>query len=316
MPVPQVSAAETAKDGDGTLTFLFENDAFAATDRHYTSGLQISYLSAIRSADGIASKMFRWLPGNDGADLRIGWQIGQTIFTPDDKDSAELLPTQRPYAGWLYAGASLIYNTDRHVDTWSIALGTIGPDAKGEQLQNSVHEWSDNNRANGWNNQLGNQAGGMLVIERKWRALAQTDILRLGADFMPHIGLTLGNIEQYANAGFTVRVGNDLDNDFGPPRIRPSLPGSDYFVPHDRWSWYLYGGIDGRYVDKNIFIDDNAEQDLFNIEKAKWVADFQGGLVVTRGNFRMAYTYVVRTKEFAQQEEGDRFGSLAFTWKF
>jgi hypothetical protein len=317
MLAPSAQAVDDQSD-EGTLTLLLENDVFAATDRHYTNGLQLSYLTAPRASDGFVSKFFSWLPGNQDSEVRVGWQLGQTIYTPDDKDAFELLPDQRPYAGWLYAGVSLVYSSDRHIDTWSLAYGTVGPDANGEELQNSVHEWSDNDPANGWSNQIGNQRGGMLVVERKWRALAQTELLRLGVDFMPHLGVSLGNIEQYANAGFSLRIGNDLDNDFGPPRIRPSLPGSDYFVPHDRWSWYLFAGIDGRYVDKSIFIDDNAETEagLFDIEKKRWVADAQGGLVVTRGNFRMAYTYVYRTEEFEQQLEGDQFGSLSFTWRF
>jgi len=312
----QCQSALGANDEKGTLTVLLENDAFATTDQHYTNGFQLSYLTAPREEGGLASNVFGWIPGNANSDVRVGWQLGHAIFTPNDKVASELLPEERPYAAWLYGGLSLIYSSDRHIDTWSLTVGTVGPDAKGEEIQNSIHEWSDNQRANGWDNQLDNQLGGTLIVERKWRKLAQMDVLRLGVDFMPHVGVSIGNIEQYANSGFTVRLGNDLDNDFGPPRIRPSLPGSDYFVPHDNWSWYLFAGIDGRYVDKNIFIDDNDKNDLFNIEKNDWVADAQAGLVITRGDFRMAYTYVYRSAEFKQQTEKDRFGSLAFTWRF
>lgn len=313
---PNVFATPAATDESGAFNLLLENDALAATDRHYTSGLQLSYLTAPRPADSWLSALLGWLPGNGEGETRLGWQLGQSIFTPDDKESSEFLPDQRPYAAWLYAGLSLVYSTDTHIDTWSLNYGTIGPDAKGEEVQNKVHEWLDATIANGWQYQLGNRRGGALIVERKWRALAQTKILRFGVDFMPHVGVSLGNIEQYANTGFTMRIGNDLDNDFGPPRIRPSLPGTAYFVPHDRWSWYLFAGVDGRYVDKNIFLDDSAEHELWNIEKKDWVADAQAGLVLTRGDFRFAYTYVYRTEEFEQQKEPDRFGSLGFTWRF
>src|SRR5690606_36438783 len=101
--------------------------------------------------------------------------------------------------------------------------------------------------------------------------------------------------------GFTLRVGNDLDNDFGPPRIRPSLPGSGYFVPHDDWSWYLFAGVDTRFVERNIFVDDNDLESMLAIEKNRWVNDVQAGLVLTRGDVRMSYTLVHRSKEFVQQ---------------
>jgi lipid A 3-O-deacylase len=300
----------------GAFSLLLENDEFARQDRHYTNGLQLSWLTAPRPDGSLAAHAINWLPGNGNAKVRIGWQLGQSLFTPNDKEASDLLPDERPYAGWLYAGFSLVSSTAVHVDTWSLLAGTTGPDAKGEEVQNHVHEWIDATNANGWEHQIGNQAGGMLIIERKWRALAQTRVYRFGVDFMPHLGVALGNIEQYANAGFSLRIGNDLDNDFGPPRIRPSLPGSGWFDPHDGWSWYLFAGVDGRYIDKSIFIDDHADSGRWNIEKEPWVADMQGGLVMTYGDFRFAYTYVVRTEEFNLQPEPDRFGSLALTWRF
>jgi lipid A 3-O-deacylase len=308
--------AANTLDQAGSLNVLLENDAFAATDHHYTNGLEISWLTPPHTADSIASRIAGWLPGNGEGEVRLGWQFGHTIFTPDDKESRELVPDQRPYAAWLYGGASIIYSDDVHIDTWSLILGTVGPRAGGEKLQEATHDWFDANESRGWDNQIGNRVGGVVIVERKWRALAQTRVLRFGADFMPHVGIALGNIATYVNGGFTVRVGNDLDNDFGPPRIRPSLPGSGYFVPHDNWSWYLFAGVDARFVERNIFVDDNDLESSLAIEKERWVNDVQAGLVLTRGDFRMSYTFVHRSEEFVQQAQADRFGSLAFTWRF
>ena len=312
--IPQPTAA--ADEGGHSMNLLLENDAFAATDRHYTNGLEFLYLTSPRDPEGIAAWLSGWLPGNEGAELRVGLQLGQDLFTPDDKAAAELLPDDRPYAAWLYAGLSVVYSTPSHIDTWSLNVGTVGPDAGGEDVQNSVHDWLGSTEANGWRHQIADQKGGMLVVERKWRALAQTEMLRLGVDLMPHVGFAAGNIQTHANAGFSMRLGNDLDNDFGPPRIRPSLPGSAYFEPHDNLAWYLFVGVDGRYVERNIFIDDHDRASLWSIDKERWIGDAQAGLVVTRGDFRMAYTYVYRTREFEQQEEPDQFGALAFTWRF
>lgn len=303
-------------DHSGSLNVLMENDAFAATDHHYTNGLEISYLTPPWSGDSFAMRIARWLPGNAGGEVRVGWQFGHSIFTPDDKEARELVPDQRPYAAWLYGGASIVYSDEAHIDTWSLVLGTVGPHAAGEALQNMAHDWFDAHESRGWDNQIGNRIGGILIIERKWRALAQARVLRFGADFMPHVGVSLGNVATYVNAGFTMRVGNGLDNDFGPPRIRPSLPGSGYFVSHDEWSWYLFAGVDGRLVERNIFVDDNDLKSLLTIDEKRWVNDVQAGLVLTRGDFRMSYTLVHRSKEFDQQLQADRFGSLALTWRF
>lgn len=298
----------------GTLTLLVENDAFAATDHHYTSGFEVSWLSAPRPAASFASRLAESLPGG-GAQVRVGWQFGQSIFTPADKDSRALVADERPYAAWLYGGLSFVSITPAHIDTMSLLLGTVGPNAQGEALQSAVHHWLDDGESRGWENQVGNALGGMLVVERKWRMLLR-DGISLDADIMPHVGMALGNVATYANAGFTVRLGKQLDRDFGPPQIRPSLPGSGYFVPGDDWTWYLFAGVDGRIVERNIFIDDNDLGPLLDIRKERRVTDLQAGFVLSRGDFRAACTFVQRSEEFDRQREPDRFGSLAFTWRF
>ncbi len=292
----------------GTFNILLENDIFAGTDRHYTNGLKMSYLSA-------PFREGHQEDGRETADWRVGFHVGQSIFTPNDKDAAQPLPNQRPYAGWLYGGFSLLRAKSNVLDTISASYGTIGPDAKGEEVQNKVHDFFDNDRVRGWDNQLDNETGGIVVFERKWRNLYRGRMTGLELDVMPHVGMALGNIEAYANAGITLRIGNDLANDFGPPRIRPSLPGSGFFEPQDRWGWYLFLGVDGRYVEENIFLEGDGPV-LSNIEKEDWVADAQAGLVLTRRNFRFSYTLVQRSKEFDRQDEADRFGSLALTWRF
>jgi hypothetical protein len=69
-----------------------ESEAFAATDHHYTNGLEISCLTRPRIGDSVAGRIAGWLPGNGDGEVRVGWQSGHTIFTPDDKESRELVP--------------------------------------------------------------------------------------------------------------------------------------------------------------------------------------------------------------------------------
>lgn len=290
----------------GTLNVLIENDSFAVTDRHYTNGLQISYLSDPLGDQSAAS---------DQPQLRLGWQLGQSLFTPDDTRASTPLPDQRPYAGWLYAGFSLVRSTNSHIDSVTVQIGTTGPDARGEQAQNNLHAIVGSDDARGWDNQIENTRGGTLILERKWRALFEHQMSGFGVDIMPHVGLAAGNIERYANAGFSIRLGNDLRSDFGPPRIRPSLPGSAFFQPVDANGWYFFVGIDARYVDRNIFLEGDTPF-ASNIEREHWVGDLQAGFVFTRRTFRVSYTHVYRTEEFKQQDKPDRFGSLAFSWRF
>src|SRR3546814_8870959 len=102
----------------------------------------------------------------------------------------------------------------------------------------------------------------------------------LGVDVTPHLGAALGNVYTYGAGGLTLRFGEDLPDDYGPPRIRPALPGSDYFRPTDDFGWYFFAGAEGRIVARNIFLDGNTFKDSHSVDKRPLVADLQAGIAV------------------------------------
>lgn len=281
-------------DPGGTFSLLLENDAVADTDHRYTNGFELSYLSA-------ASDSGR----------RFGIRLGHQIFTPDDTDTTEPLPDQRPYAAWAYAGFSLVYDRGNTLDTWLLNVGIVGPDAKGEDLQESVHELLGSHQSNGWANQLGNEVGAQLIYERRWRGLLQTRGGGFGVELTPHVGGSLGNIQTYANAGFTFRFGNDLRSDYGVPRIRPSLPGSAFFEPRDAFGWYVFAGVDGRATAHDIFLDGNTTRESLSVDRKPFTVDLQAGLALIIKRVRLSYTYVLRSKQYEGQPDPDRFGSVS-----
>jgi lipid A 3-O-deacylase len=67
----------------------------------------------------------------------------------------------------------------------------------------------------------------VLMYERKWRSLYGLPIPGFTPDLTPSVGTVIGNIYTYGAVGATAHIGFDLRRDYGPPRIRPSLPGSD-----------------------------------------------------------------------------------------
>lgn len=306
-----------AKSTSGTWNFVVENDAFTNTDRHYTSGVQLSYLSAVDHLPGWLRVTADLLPGFDEkTKLRAGFQLGHNIYTPDNTEATEFLPDQRPYAGWLYGGVAVVAETDKGLDTWLLNLGVVGPSAQGEEVQNGVHELIGSPEAKGWDNQLENQFAGALIYEHRWRNLWQSDGIGLGIDFNPHLGFSVGNIGTYVNAGATLRFGNDVGVDFGPPRIRPSLPGSGYFAPRDAFAWYAFIGVDGRAVVYNLLLEGETRRERNEIDIKPLVADAQAGIVVMFRKIRLGYTYVYRTEEFGGQDQPDQFGSLSLSVKF
>jgi lipid A 3-O-deacylase len=311
--------AFAADEKSGSFNFLWENDIIGGTDHHYTNGVELSYLS-------IEDHLWDWfrsgssmLPGVDTDDhLRVGVSLGQSLFTPDDTDATLPLPEERPYAGWLYAGVAVIANEGNQLDTYVLNLGVVGPSAYGEEVQNGFHDLIGDGHANGWANQIEDEFGYQLLYEHRWRNIGggKKQMGPLQLDFSPHVGFSVGNVATYANGGITVRLGTDLRNDYGVPRIRPSLPGSSFFQPRDGLGWYIFAGIDARAIAYNVFLDGDASTYDVSIRKETFVYDGQTGLAVMWRGFRFAYTYVIRSQEFEGQEQPDRFGSIGFTFRF
>jgi hypothetical protein len=307
-------------DDRGAFTILFENDVFGALgdDHHYTQGLRFSYLSREDSVWDWVENGARKLPFYpDGGRMRATYAIGQNLYTPEDISATELIEDDRPYAAWLYAGVGLVADTRRSLDTVEFSIGVVGPAALGEELQRWVHKIIDSPDPKGWHNQIGNELTIQLFHERRWRKLWEPGFLEaigLHTDVTPHIGGALGNVYIHAAAGGTLRLGTDLPADYGTPRIRPSLPGSEFFAPTRNFSGYLFAGLEVRGVLRNIFLDGNTFRDSHSVEKYPVVGDFQGGIAAVAFNVRLAFTYVVRTREFVLQDDADKFG--AFTLSF
>jgi len=126
----------------------------------------------------------------------------------------------------------------------------------------------------------------------------------------------LGNVDTDASVGATVRLGYDLPADYGPPRIRPTIPGSDFFVPSENLGGYLFAGVQGQAVARNIFLDGNTFESSPSVDK-KWdVGSLQAGATLIDGNVRLSYTQVFMTKEFDTQRNPEIFGSLTLSYRY
>lgn len=305
-------------DACESFSILIENDVFVGTDRHYTNGFRASCLSAEGKLPAYGEWLGRNLPilAENGA-KRIGFAVGQNMYTPEDISIATPQPADRPWAGWLYGEVSIVSETRERLDSAALSVGVIGPWSGAEWTQKRWHEMIRAQNPKGWDNQLDNEPAVNLTLDRQWRYLALPNLLGLNADVTPHVGGALGNVFTHAAAGATFRFGKDLVDDFGgPPRIRPSLPGAAHFTPHDGFGWYVFAGAEGRAVARNIFLDGNTFGAGPSVDRKIFVGDVQIGAALIFSRVRLTYTTVFRTKEFRGQDEGDIFGAISLTARF
>jgi hypothetical protein len=312
LPVPALAAEEA-----GTLSLIFENDLFYDTDRNYTNGVRAAWLSGPESTPDWLLRAARWFPlFPKGGTVRTSYALGQNMYTPENIELENPPGDDRPYAGWLYGSAGVIAETGRRLDQLELSLGVVGPASLAEQTQKRVHEITGSPKPRGWDTQLENEPAFVLTYQRSWRGFVSDTVSGFAFDVTPHAGGALGNVFTYANGGLTLRVGRRLPVDYGPPRIQPSLPGSGFFVPQERLGWYLFAGVDGRAVARNIFLDGNTFRDSRSVDKEPLVGDLQFGAALTWRNLRLSYTHVLRTREFETQDDTDDFGALSLSVRF
>ena len=303
----------------------FENDLFGGgTDRHFTHGSRI--FAVTKPIDWIADMADKvpWFSmdkamkeGRERLQARSAVSLGQNIFTPADITETELIEDDRPYAGWLYMGFGIAANQGtKRFDQLELNIGVVGPSSMAEDVQTTWHDWFDLGEPEGWDNQLRDELGVVLYYEQARRFDVKEFALGLKWDFMPHFGGAVGNVHTFGKLGFTCRLGPDLTVDFGPPRIRPSMPGSGFYKAGDRLTWYLFVGGEARLVAHNIFLDGNTFKDSHSVDKKPLTGDVQVGLVMQYSGLRISYTQIFRAQEFNGQDDADKFGSFAISYQF
>ena len=259
-----------------------ENDVFSNpyfgdhTDRHYTQGLKLTYLGADDDLPRWASKVSDTLPlwGIHTNAQNLGYVFGQNMYTPQNLESNALITTDRPYAGWLYGGVYLQRRgkTDGAgvpvMESFELDLGVTGRPSLAGTTQVAFHRIFFNySIPRGWNNELTGEPGLLLKYARLWRLSFNGQAARY-IDLIPHVGAKVGNIEISGNMGATVRVGVNLPDDFGVQIIdSPASLGGGITSKPQPFALYFFGGVDGRAVGHNLFLDGSTFQGGPSVER-------------------------------------------------
>jgi hypothetical protein len=332
-PCAGIAAPGGQNSDDAVYSLQFENDLFGnrKTDHDYTHGTRFSYMSAPEQQQWIrdwASKIPYFVRMEDNADVRVNLSLGQSIFTPDDITVRTLQPKDRPYAGWLYAGAGVISRgvdgTDDKMERslgikrLELDVGFIGPMALARESQTAVHSLFGFKKPKGWGNQLPNEFDFVFYGERLWGpydVLPPLTVPVLGEvrmDIAPHIGGALGTVFDYAATGLTLRLGTNLLQTWSPPRVRPSLPGAEFYEAGGV-KGYIFAAGEVRAVARNIFLDGATFTSTQSVKKQPVVFDAQVGFALIFGPVQFSFTNIFRTREFNEQPQPDDFGAISIS---
>lgn len=264
------------------VSIIAENDFIYHTDNFFTHGTRLQYI-----------------------DDRCGYTIGQNIYTPHDKNSKDLIPTDRPYAGYLYGSIFDTIYSDNGDSLWGeLQVGMIGPDTYAEQTQIFIHELIHSKIPLGWDNQIPNHFA-FLLINRYTTHIYEKEYFAID----PYIGSSLGNLADIINIGFNIYAGYNLPPDRNQQRIIP-------FKGNIEKEWnsyaYLYAGIEPKLVLYNMLLEDHR----FSIHPESFVYDRNVGAVFGCEYFELSFTLCFRSKEFEEQYKAESFGSAKISVNF
>jgi hypothetical protein len=271
-------------------------------------------MSPTGQVPGPLAALGHWLLG-DGQQ-RLGLELSQNIFTPLNDKVANPPLNDRPYAALLIGTISLIQDTDTTRTALALGLGVIGPDALGRDVQNGFHDLIGQGSVNGWGTQLQNQPVIQLTADRTWR-VPLGGIGGLETDVLPSVSVGAGTFRIYGQAGGTVRVGQGLQSDFGAPRIRPGLTGTDAYAQTQPFSWYIFAGVDGQAVAWDETLDGLPFESSRHVSRQPFVGEFQAGFALMAWGLRFTAMQVLQSNEFRGQTNGlFQFSSASISVKF
>ena len=309
------AVAAPADDPSHTLTIQIDNDSTnPGSDKYYTSGERISYVSPTGRVPVPIAALGRALLGE--GQQRFGLELSQNIYTPRFTKPNNPPLNDRPYAAVLLGTLSLIQDTDTSRTALGLGLGVIGPAALGRQVQNGFHDLIGQGDVHGWGTQIGNQPVIQLTADRTWRIPIAT-LGGLEADVLPSLSAGAGTFRIYAQGGGQIRIGQGLESDFGAPRIRPGLNGTDAYLQTRPFAWYVFAGADGQAVAWDETLDGLPFGSSRHVSRSPLVGEFQGGISLLAFGMRLTALHVVRSNEFRSQRGGlFQFSSVALSVKF
>lgn len=285
------------------LIFRTDNDAylFEKKDGYYTNGMFLKLNVATEKLD---HKIIN------------SYELGQMIFTPENvnfyRDGSGI---DRPFCGYLYASYNrAIFLPQEQVVQWAISIGTVGPNALGQNVQELIHKWFQFKSFRGWDTQISNEVG--VNATAKYATVLspiKTDLIAV----IPELEVTVGNLFINAKMGGYFCVGlmesasyNSLFNaGIGKSTIYKKHNAELFFYWHPQFIYQVYNAT----VQGGLFF-----KDMSDITAPIWstiyTQSFGVLLAAKRVSTKLEIVYL--TQEAKTQKSPQRYASIGIGYRF
>jgi lipid A 3-O-deacylase len=269
------------------------------TDDNYTQGLR--FIVTTDHVFGFLSHISHALldPGGDALPGAGHYEIGQEIYTPPFRPNGPL-PTDRPYAAWLYARGASDILSDRRYQSLGLDAGVIGPPALGGPIQNGWHAITGTGpQEPGWAHQLQFEPG---IVARYEDAFLLGDWSVGGRRILtiiPHGDLLAGNVHAGADIGVTARAGYALSHPWSLDQVRAPV------------ELYVTGSILGSYVLRNIFLDGSTFRPSPHVHTLALTSSHDVGVGIRIQRISVECRATTQAREYVGGPDARRYGTIA-----
>ncbi|PAF42246.1 lipid A deacylase LpxR family protein [Helicobacter sp. 11S03491-1] len=301
------------------VSLLSENDAYVNqyVDRYYTAGTRLSFTTEEMNfnCEDRDSKMawagYITLGWSKNKMTRFDISLNQDIYTPYSRVSHPI--SDHPYGAYLRLNFGVSHRSESLLENIFLALGMVGPSALGYETQKLIHYLTNNPKFYGWSHQLKNE----FILNLNYQVIKKIylwDSKYISSDILPSFDIALGNADTHVSIGTRLRIGYNLDSDFGVNKINSGFSGGEPY--NNQFSFYVFGGISGKYQARNIFIQGNSFGKSTGLDMNYLAYDGEAGVAILYQGMRFAYTYTHTSKTFKSQPKAHDFGSIELNIAF
>jgi len=288
--------------------FRSENDSYLAggQDRYYTNGLLLNFRTAL-DQNKLRNKNLN--------KMILEFEAGQKIYNPQSGSILNIVNVDRPFAGYLYAGAALnlLYNSENNLKL-SLQTGTIGPSALAKEAQELMHDVVGFYEINGWQWQVKNELA--LNASAEYNHLINRSTSGK-LDFTANSYINIGNTFSGAGAGIMFRTGaiNPLYNSASSQsRLSKNTPNKEvgnefFFYAKPMLHFIAYDAT----IQGGLFIQDKGPV-VFDTKPV--VFSQQAGAIYSQNRFTADFSIIFKTKEVESIAKPHQFGSIALYYRF
>ena len=283
--------------------FRSDNDAYLGTaqDHYYTNGLFITFRHALNTKSTVWNKKI------------IEAEAGQYMYNSYSGDTEKLEQVDRPFAAYLYGGMKLNWFTSKesHLQA-AIQIGTIGPNAYGREVQETLHKAVGFYAIHGWEYQVKNETGfnSSFNYSKLLTRNNKTDLI----------------LSSYANVGNTFTVAG-IGLLFRTGKVNPIFSSSIFNSRISagakdtiaRRESFFYARPVLNIVAYNATIQGGmfqSDKGPITFEPNRFLFTQELGYMYSKNRWTFNFSITLQTKELKSQLEAQQYGSASIYYRF